>query len=107
MPSATLTCAQCGKKLCIVTSKKGAWALESAKKRAGWITTRFDSGYEILTCSPACHEAMTQAELSYMLNSTRRWNDGHGLIVPPSIAKELRKRGFTEGFTETRLLPKE
>ncbi|WP_417244373.1 hypothetical protein [Celeribacter sp.] len=107
MPSATLTCAECGKKAFVVPSKHGRWALERAKKHVGWFTTRLDTGQEILTCSMVCREAYQQKAIAYWINATRGWNEGHGLIVPPAIAEELRKRGFTEGFTETRPLPKE
>lgn len=37
--------------------------------------------------------------------ATRWMNDGAGLIVPPAVAKALRDRGITEGFTEQKKIP--
>lgn len=39
-----------------------------------------------------------------LLTHCRLWNGGLGLIVPPSMAKELEALGL-EGFTASRPLP--
>lgn len=33
------------------------------------------------------------------IDACRGWNDGAGLIVPQSVARELQSRGITEGYT--------
>lgn len=37
-----------------------------------------------------------------LINATKGWNGGAGLIVPTQIAKILRSMGITSGYTESK-----
>lgn len=45
-------------------------------------------------------QIMTNKELKAMINDTKHFNGGLGLLVPHSLAKQLRKMGITEGYCE-------
>lgn len=37
-----------------------------------------------------------------IINYTRGWNDGHGLVVSPHMGKLLRDMGIKDGYTVTK-----
>lgn len=39
-----------------------------------------------------------------IINGTKHWNGGAGLIVSPYIAKLLRERGIKEGYTVSKMM---
>lgn len=45
-------------------------------------------------------------QITAWLANSASWNGGHGLIVPPSVAEELRRLGFKDGFSEQKPLPR-
>lgn len=48
-----------------------------------------------------------QHELEDFIHELKHWNEGQGLIVPPSVARKLRKMGIKDGYTVNKPIPKE
>ena len=42
--------------------------------------------------------------INLVINASRDWNDGYGLIVPEFLAEKLEKLGFTEGYSISKSL---
>lgn len=40
-----------------------------------------------------------------LIANTKDWNDGMGLIVPPALAKELKKHGIDSGYSIFQPIP--
>ena len=38
-------------------------------------------------------------KIGYLLNATKYWNGGYGLIVPPRVAEILTELGYADGYT--------
>ena len=52
---------------------------------------------------------LTDAErrqVQFYLNAARGFNDGHGLIVTPAMAKELEAAGLSDGYTVQGFIPR-
>jgi hypothetical protein len=45
------------------------------------------------------------AQLRAILNSTRDWNDGHGVVVPTAMADAFARMGLVEGYVGISDLP--
>lgn len=48
-----------------------------------------------------------QQELEDFIHELKHWNEGAELIVPPSVARKLKKMGIKDGYTVTKPIPKE